>query len=53
MFSSFSTNARGCNVTATYRAYKRGALLVTLASPKFHPTCIPVTVSTNLNYFDV
>ena len=38
-----STNARGCNVTATYRAYKRGALFGNPCFTQIHPTCIPVT----------
>ena len=38
-----STNARGCNVTATYRAYKRGALFANPAFTQIHPTCIPVS----------
>jgi succinate dehydrogenase / fumarate reductase flavoprotein subunit len=38
-----STNARGCNVTATYRAYKRGALFGNPAFTQIHPTCIPVS----------
>ena len=38
-----STNARGCNVTATYRAYKRGALFANPSFTQIHPTCIPVT----------
>src|ERR1700682_361598 len=37
-----STNARGCNVTATYRAYKRGALFANPCFTQIHPTCIPV-----------
>src|SRR5256714_5305053 len=37
-----STNARGCNVTATYRAFKRGALLANPAFPQIHPNFIPV-----------
>src|SRR5213595_1104853 len=37
-----STNARGCNVTATYRAYKRGALFANPCYTQIHPTCIPV-----------
>src|SRR5213080_2864259 len=37
-----STNARGCNVTATYRAFKRGALFANPAFTQIHPTCIPV-----------
>ncbi len=38
-----STNARGCNVTATHRAYKRGALFANPCFTQIHPTCIPVT----------
>src|SRR6059058_600991 len=38
-----STNARGSNVTATYRAYKRGALFANPAFTQIHPTCIPVS----------
>src|SRR5213592_573371 len=38
-----STNARGCNVTATYRAYKRGALFGNPCFTQIHTTCIPVT----------
>ncbi|PYJ69862.1 MAG: fumarate reductase/succinate dehydrogenase flavoprotein subunit, partial [Verrucomicrobia bacterium] len=37
-----STNARGSNVTATYRAYKRGALFANPSFTQIHPTCIPV-----------
>ncbi len=37
-----STNAVGCNVTATYRAYKRGALFANPCFTQIHPTCIPV-----------
>ena len=37
-----STNARGCNVTATYRAYKKGALFANPCYTQIHPTCIPV-----------
>ncbi len=36
-----STNAAGCNVTATYRAYKRGALFANPCFTQIHPTCIP------------
>jgi succinate dehydrogenase / fumarate reductase flavoprotein subunit len=36
-----STNAVGCNVTATYRAYKRGALFANPCYTQIHPTCIP------------
>ncbi len=38
-----STNALGCNVTATYRAYKKGALFANPCFTQIHPTCIPVT----------
>ncbi len=38
-----STNARGCNVTAAYRAYKRGALFANPCYTQIHPTCIPVS----------
>ncbi|HEX4591074.1 MAG TPA: fumarate reductase/succinate dehydrogenase flavoprotein subunit, partial [Gemmataceae bacterium] len=38
-----STNAAGCNVTATYRAYKRGAYFANPCYTQIHPTCIPVT----------
>ncbi len=38
-----STNAKGCNVTATYRAYKRGAAFANPCYTQIHPTCIPVT----------
>jgi len=38
-----STNAKGCNVTATYRAYKRGALFANPCFTQIHPTCIPVS----------
>ena len=37
-----STNARGSNVTATWRAYKRGALFANPCYTQIHPTCIPV-----------
>jgi succinate dehydrogenase / fumarate reductase flavoprotein subunit len=37
-----STNAKGCNVTATYRAYKRGAYFGNPCYTQIHPTCIPV-----------
>jgi succinate dehydrogenase / fumarate reductase, flavoprotein subunit len=40
-----STNARGCNVSATYRAYKRGALFANPCYTQIHPTCIPVAGS--------
>ncbi|MEP7274317.1 MAG: fumarate reductase/succinate dehydrogenase flavoprotein subunit, partial [Acidobacteriota bacterium] len=38
-----STNARGCNVTATYRAYKKGAFFANPCYTQIHPTCIPVS----------
>jgi succinate dehydrogenase / fumarate reductase flavoprotein subunit len=38
-----STNAKGCNVTATYRAFKRGAFFGNPCFTQIHPTCIPVT----------
>jgi succinate dehydrogenase / fumarate reductase flavoprotein subunit len=37
-----STNAIGCNVTATHRAYKRGAFFANPCYTQIHPTCIPV-----------
>ncbi len=37
-----STNARGCNATAIWRAYKRGALFANPCYTQIHPTCIPV-----------
>jgi succinate dehydrogenase / fumarate reductase flavoprotein subunit len=38
-----STNAKGCNVTAIWRAYKRGALMANPCFTQIHPTCIPVS----------
>ncbi len=38
-----STNAASCNVSATYRAYKRGALFANPAFTQIHPTCIPMS----------
>ncbi len=38
-----STNAKGCNVTAIWRAYKRGAAFANPCFTQIHPTCIPVT----------
>ena len=38
-----STNAKGCNVTATFRAYKRGAGFANPCFTQIHPTCIPVS----------
>lgn len=37
-----STNAKGCNVTAAYRAHKHGALFANPCYTQIHPTCIPV-----------
>jgi succinate dehydrogenase / fumarate reductase flavoprotein subunit len=36
-----STNALYCNVTANYRAYKRGAAFANPCYTQIHPTCIP------------
>ncbi len=36
-----STNAKGCNTTAIWRAYKRGAFLANPCFTQIHPTCIP------------
>ena len=38
-----STNAMGSSVTATYRAYKKGAFFANPCYTQIHPTCIPVT----------
>ncbi|MCO6466847.1 MAG: fumarate reductase/succinate dehydrogenase flavoprotein subunit [Bradyrhizobiaceae bacterium] len=38
-----STNAKNCNVTAAYRAYKRGAYFANPCYTQIHPTCIPVS----------
>jgi succinate dehydrogenase / fumarate reductase flavoprotein subunit len=37
-----STNAKGCNATAIWRAYKRGAAFANPCYTQIHPTCIPV-----------
>jgi succinate dehydrogenase / fumarate reductase flavoprotein subunit len=37
-----STNAKGCNATAIWRAYKRGAGFANPCFTQIHPTCIPV-----------
>lgn len=37
-----STNAMGCNVTATWRAHRHGALFANPCFTQIHPTCIPV-----------
>jgi succinate dehydrogenase flavoprotein subunit len=36
-----STNAKGCNVTATWRAHKKGAGFANPCYTQIHPTCIP------------
>jgi succinate dehydrogenase / fumarate reductase flavoprotein subunit len=38
-----STNAKGCNVTASWRAHKKGALFANPCYTQIHPTCIPVS----------
>jgi len=38
-----STNAKGSNVTAIWRAHKRGALFANPCFTQIHPTCIPVS----------
>ena len=38
-----STNAKGSNATAIWRAYKRGAAFANPCFTQIHPTCIPVT----------
>jgi succinate dehydrogenase / fumarate reductase, flavoprotein subunit len=38
-----STNAKGCNVTATWRAYRKGAYFANPCFTQIHPTCIPVS----------
>ncbi len=38
-----STNAKGSNVTAGWRAHKRGALFANPCFTQIHPTCIPVS----------
>lgn len=38
-----STNAKGSNVTAAWRAHKRGALFGNPCYVQIHPTCIPVS----------
>jgi succinate dehydrogenase / fumarate reductase flavoprotein subunit len=37
-----STNAMSSNVSATYRAYKKGAFFANPCFTQIHPTCIPV-----------
>ena len=38
-----STNAKGSNVTASWRAHKRGAYMANPCFTQIHPTCIPVS----------
>jgi succinate dehydrogenase / fumarate reductase flavoprotein subunit len=38
-----STNAKGCNATAIWRAYKKGAYFANPCYTQIHPTCIPVS----------
>jgi succinate dehydrogenase / fumarate reductase flavoprotein subunit len=38
-----STNAMNCNVTASWRAHKKGAFFANPCYTQIHPTCIPVT----------
>ncbi len=38
-----STNAKGCNVTAAWRAHRRGAFFGNPCYTQIHPTCIPVS----------
>src|SRR5689334_14182525 len=38
-----STNAKGSNATAIWRAHKRGALFANPCFTQIHPTCIPVS----------
>jgi succinate dehydrogenase / fumarate reductase, flavoprotein subunit len=38
-----STNAKGCNATAIWRAHKRGAAFANPCYTQIHPTCIPVS----------
>ncbi|HKY58474.1 MAG TPA: fumarate reductase/succinate dehydrogenase flavoprotein subunit [Aeromicrobium sp.] len=40
-----STNAMGCNVTASWRAHRKGAYFGNPCYTQIHPTCIPVTGS--------
>ncbi|MDK9294100.1 fumarate reductase/succinate dehydrogenase flavoprotein subunit [Propionibacterium freudenreichii] len=37
-----STNAMGCNTTATWRAHRKGAYFANPCYTQIHPTCIPV-----------
>ena len=37
-----STNAKGCNVTAAWRAHRKGAYFANPCYTQIHPTCLPV-----------
>jgi succinate dehydrogenase / fumarate reductase flavoprotein subunit len=39
-----STNAKGCNTSAIWRAFKQGAFFANPGFTQIHPTCIPPTV---------
>src|SRR5271170_2745983 len=38
-----STNAKGCNTSAIWRAHRKGAFFANPCYTQIHPTCIPVT----------
>ena len=38
---NLSTNARGCSVTAIWKAYRKGAFFANPCYTQIHPTCIP------------
>src|SRR3970282_1425705 len=38
-----STNAKACNVTAIWRAHRKGAMFADPAFTQIHPTCIPAS----------
>jgi succinate dehydrogenase / fumarate reductase flavoprotein subunit len=38
---NLSTNARGCSVTAIWKAYRKGAFFANPCFTQIHPTCIP------------
>ena len=38
-----STNAKACNVTATWRAHRKGAFFANPSFTQIHPTCVPVS----------
>ncbi len=40
---NLSTNGQGCNVTAAWRAYKKGAAFANPCYTQIHPTCLPVS----------